>query len=51
VRDLERLLGKKTIEAEILKDAIEIARNDLVAVALRRTIPVRALSRVSGARI
>src|SRR5512135_1155166 len=26
VRELERLLGKKTIEVEILKDAIEIAR-------------------------
>jgi transposase len=26
VRELERLLGKKTLENEILKDAIEIAR-------------------------
>jgi transposase len=26
VRELERLLGKKTMEVEILKDAIEIAR-------------------------
>ena len=26
IRELERLLGKKTMEAEILKDAIEIAR-------------------------
>jgi len=26
VRELERLLGKKTMEAEILKEAIEIAR-------------------------
>jgi len=26
IRELQRLLGKKTMEAEILKDAIEIAR-------------------------
>jgi transposase len=26
IRDLERLLGKKTMEAEILKEAIDIAR-------------------------
>lgn len=26
IRDLERLLGKKTMEAEILKEALEIAR-------------------------
>ena len=26
VRELERLLGKKTMEVEILKDALEIAR-------------------------
>ena len=26
IRDLERLLGKKTMEVEILKEAIEIAR-------------------------
>lgn len=26
VRELERLLGKKTMEVKILKDAIEIAR-------------------------
>lgn len=26
IRELERLLGKKTMEVEILKDAIEIAR-------------------------
>jgi len=26
IRELERLLGKKTMEAEILKEAIEIAR-------------------------
>ena len=27
IRDLERLLGKKTMEVEILKEAIEIARS------------------------
>jgi transposase len=26
IRDLERLLGKKTMEAEILKEALEVAR-------------------------
>ena len=26
IRDLERLLGKKTMEVEILKEAVEIAR-------------------------
>lgn len=26
IRELQRLLGKKTMEVEILKDAIEIAR-------------------------
>jgi transposase len=26
IRELERLLGKKTMEVEILKDALEIAR-------------------------
>ena len=26
IRELERILGKKTMEAEILKDALEIAR-------------------------
>ena len=27
VRDLERLLGKKTLEIEILKEALELARS------------------------
>lgn len=27
IRDLERLLGKKTLECEILKDAVEISRS------------------------
>jgi len=26
IRDLERMLGKKTMEAEILKEALEIAQ-------------------------
>ena len=26
IRDLERILGKKTMEVEILKDALDIAR-------------------------
>ena len=26
IRDLERMLGKKTLEAEILKEALEVAR-------------------------
>ena len=30
VRELERLLGKKTMEVEILKDAIEIAREKIL---------------------
>jgi transposase len=27
IRELQRLLGKKTLEAEILKEALEIARS------------------------
>jgi transposase len=27
VRELQRLLGKKTLEAEILKEAVEVARD------------------------
>jgi transposase len=27
IRELERLLGKKTMEAEILKEALEVARS------------------------
>ncbi|HET99456.1 MAG TPA: IS3 family transposase [Aurantimonas coralicida] len=34
VRDLERLLGRKTMEAEILKEALDIARPKKTAVAL-----------------
>ena len=26
IRELQRLLGKKTLEAEILKEAVEVAR-------------------------
>ncbi|MCQ0990647.1 IS3 family transposase [Jiella sp. LLJ827] len=34
VRDLERLLGRKTLENEILKEALEVARPKKTAVAL-----------------
>jgi transposase len=27
IRELQRLLGKKTLEAEILKEAVEVARD------------------------
>ena len=27
IRELQRLLGKKTLEAEILKEAVELARD------------------------
>jgi len=44
VRELERLLGRGTIEVEILKEAIEIARENITdlahAVALRGGLPV-----------
>jgi transposase len=33
VRELERLLGKKTMENEILKEAVEIARAKKMATA------------------
>jgi hypothetical protein len=34
VRELERLLGKKTLEAEILREALELSRSKKIAVAL-----------------
>ncbi|WP_376771029.1 IS3 family transposase [Microvirga soli] len=34
IRELQRLLGKKTLEAEILKEALEVARAKKAAVAL-----------------
>jgi transposase len=42
IRELERLLGKKTMEAEILREAIEIAREKNCSCGCpgpRRTIP------------
>ena len=38
VRDLERMLGKKTMEAEILKEALDIARSK------KRTSPLLSCS-------
>jgi len=40
IRDLERLLGKKTLENEILKDAVELARSKKVL--LQRSLPAKA---------
>ena len=47
VRDLERLLGKKTMEVEILKEALELARskNDrAVQLCARRRFPMKAVT-------
>jgi transposase len=35
VRELQRLLGKKTLEAEILKEAIELARSKKLLLRLK----------------
>jgi transposase len=43
IRELERLLGKKTMEAEILKEAIEIAREKKLL--LRMPLPKKGDSR------
>jgi transposase len=43
IRELERLLGKKTMEAEILKEAIEIAREKKLL--LRMPLPKKDDSR------
>ena len=43
VRELERLLGKKTMEAEILKEAIEVAREKKLL--LRMPLPGKDFSR------
>ncbi|QJT10398.1 IS3 family transposase [Oceanidesulfovibrio marinus] len=52
IRDLERLLGKKTMEVEILKEAIEIAREkktDLAhAIALRGRYPMTRVADAMG---
>jgi transposase len=53
VRDLERLLGRKTMEVEILKEALELARakNRCCCRALRRwTVPDEDGHRHAGAR-
>jgi len=48
IRELERLRGKKTMEVEILKEAIEIAREkkliSLHAVALRGRFPMKRIA-------
>ncbi len=43
IRELERLLGKKTMEAEILREAIEIAREKKLL--LRMPLPKKGDSR------
>jgi len=43
VRELERLLGKKTMEAEILKEALELSREKKLL--LRMPLPDREVSR------
>ena len=43
IQDLERLLGKKTMEAEILSDGIEIAHGKKLL--LRRPLPKKGDSR------
>jgi transposase len=43
VRDLERLLGRKTMEVEILKEALDLAR------AKKPTLPLASWSDPRGA--
>ena len=54
IRELQRLLGKKTEENEILQDALEVApkrRSDLaVAVAAKGRWKVKAIARASAWR-
>jgi transposase len=38
VRELERMLGRKTLEAEILKEALELARSEK-AISLSSSAP------------
>ncbi|WP_424948675.1 IS3 family transposase [Chromobacterium haemolyticum] len=47
IRELQRLLGKKTMEAEILKEAVEIARSPKMDCALALVAGGRAVKRVS----
>jgi transposase len=39
VRELQRMLGKKTMEAEILKDALELARSKKLLLPSRSSKP------------
>ncbi|HBP0049869.1 TPA: IS3 family transposase [Pseudomonas aeruginosa] len=51
IRELQRMLGKKTMEAEILKEAVEIARSPKMACALTLVAggrPVKAVSESLG---
>src|SRR5437763_4266213 len=52
VRELERLLGRKTMEVEILKEALDLARAKkpifAVALAASRRYPVRRVSQTLG---
>ena len=44
IRELERLLGKKTLEVEILKDAVELVRSKKL-ISLSRSVPPGASQR------
>ncbi|PPV39482.1 IS3 family transposase [Ectopseudomonas oleovorans] len=51
IRELQRMLGKKTMEAEILKEAVEIARSPKMACALTLVAggrPVKVVSESLG---
>ncbi|WP_280287829.1 IS3 family transposase [Pseudomonas sp. BN417] len=51
IRELQRMLGKKTMEAEILKEAVEIARSRKLACALTLVAggrPVKVVSESLG---
>ncbi|MCG9027137.1 IS3 family transposase [Laribacter hongkongensis] len=47
IRELQRLLGKKTMEAEILKEAVEVARSRKLDCALALVSGGRPVKRVS----
>ncbi|WP_408733454.1 IS3 family transposase [Pseudomonas sp. LS1212] len=47
IRELQRMLGKKTMEAEILKEAVEIARSRKLDCALTLVAGGRPVKRVS----
>jgi transposase len=49
VRELERLLGRKTMEVEILKEVLDVAKTDLaVAVAASGGYPVKRIAETLG---